>query len=46
MEFESQFGLLMTVIPIYVFSKFEIYIFKIALVINGNVHFSLKSFDY
>ena len=31
------FGLLMTDIPVYVSCKFEIYIFKIALVISKNV---------
>ena len=32
-----EFGLLMTDIPVYVFCKFEMYIFKIALVISENV---------
>ena len=32
-----EFGLLMTDIPVYVSSKFEMYIFKIALVISENV---------
>ena len=31
------FGLLMADIPVYVFCKFEMYIFKIALVISENV---------
>ena len=32
-----EFDLLMTDIPVYVFCKFEMYIFKIALVISENV---------
>ena len=32
-----EFGLLMTDIPVYVSRKFEMYIFKIALVISKNV---------
>ena len=32
-----KFGLLMTDIPVYVSCKFEMYIFKIALVISENV---------
>ena len=32
-----EFGLLMTDIPVYVSCKFEMYIFKIALVISENV---------
>ena len=32
-----EFILLMTDIPVYVFWKFEMYIFKIALVISENV---------
>ena len=35
-----KFGLLMTDIPVYVSGKFEMYIFKIALVINENVRFA------
>ena len=32
-----EFGLLMTDIPVYVSCKFEMYIFKVALVISENV---------
>ena len=32
-----EFGLLVTDIPVYVPCKFEMYIFKVALVINENV---------
>ena len=32
-----EFGLLMTDIPVYISCKFELYIFKIALVISENV---------
>ena len=34
------FGLLVTNIPVYVSCKFEMYIFKISLVINENVCFA------
>ena len=33
-----EFGLLVTDIPVYVPCKFEMYIFKVALVISENVH--------
>ena len=33
-----KFGLLMTDIPVYVFWKFEMYIFKIAKGISENIH--------
>ena len=32
-----EFGLLMTDIPVYVSCKFEMYIFKIALIKSGNI---------
>ena len=33
-----EFGLLVTDMPVYVPCKFEMYIFKVALVISENVH--------